>query len=1119
MQMNVPLFSGGTATRKFLRHVLLQVASLCLLLLPAFFSSPAFGQAFGTLGGTVTDQSGAVIPDAKVTITESDTGFSREAVSDSSGYYVVPNLRPTKYNLSVLAPGFEKFAEQNIPLLANQAATVDVRLHVGSVTQTLEVSEAAPLVNTSTQTLGDVIERERMVELPLNGRDAVQSISLIAGASDTSVATTTSQSSPPGSAHVNINGSRSNQTGYSLDGATFIDQYYNVNVPFPFPDALQEFSVQTENYSARYGGNGGGVVNVVTRSGGNTVHGDLFEFVRNPVFNARPYFAVTRDQIKRNQFGGTLGGPVWIPHVYNGRDHTFFFFGYQAERYRDASTGSAFVPTNAELNGDFFALLNAKDPNNPFGKAEQIIDPQTGKPFDGNQIPTQRFDLASLALVNKYLPRATGAGQVRFTKPTSQNIDQISLRIDHRLSSRDNLVGRYYRDHIVLAPENPPGNLLGYAAGLDQPFQNLMVQETHTFRPTLLNQASFTFSDVPTSKTFSSDSPNVASFGVNLPWLPTDKWLQSVNDAGAFSISGGAKGPFNTRNTGFQDNLSWVHKKHTMDIGISFGHASVDLGDQFQSQGSFTFNATATNNPISSFLLGVINSFTQGAGEYKNNRNNFWAFYFNDNQHATQRLTLNYGVRYEPYTPWKEIHGRAEQFRIANFTAGIRSTMFPNAPPGLLFPGDPGMPFSGVTGSYKDVSPRVGFAYDVFGSGKTSVRGGFGLFFDTQTAGVINNRFADVSPFSPQVTLTPPPGPFSQPLLGYTGYYPFPFTYPPSSSTLFSLPVGVDTYDPSSNYKVPVSYGYDLAVEQQFATSWMLQVAYVGSLSRHQKETIELDPAIYISGSKLTTDQRRRFAPYYGSIAEDGQDVGGSFHALEVTLKKRMTQNLSLTAAYTWSKALDDIPQGGGNNDIGADSASALPSTDPNRHAFDYGPSDFDTAHRFVTSYIYLLPAFKKTNAAVRQVIGNWELSGIMTVESGSPFTVTAGKDQSQTGLNRDRGVQVPGVNPFQHGVCAGSVHCVNWLNPTAFNLPATGTFGTVAKDSFRGPGSFGWDAALIKNIPIERVEFQFRAEFFNVLNHTNLNNPNASISGSGFGTITGSGSPRIGQLAMKLRF
>lgn len=1119
MQMSVIQFSGSPATRRWQRHVFPSVAWLSLLVLLAFISSPALGQAFGTVGGTVTDQSGAVIPGAKITITESDTGFSRDAVSDASGYFVVPNLRPTIYNLSVLATGFEKFAEQNIPLLANQAATVDVRLRVGSVTQTLEVTETAPLVNTTTQTLGDVIERERMVELPLNGREAVQSISLVAGASNASVATTTSQSTPPGAAHVNINGSRDNQTGYSLDGANFVDQYYNVNIPFPFPDALQEFSVQTENYSARYGGNGGGVVNVVTRSGANTVHGNLFEFVRNPIFNARPYFALTRDQIKRNQFGGTVGGPIRIPHLYNGRDHTFFFFGYQGERYRDASTGRAFVPTDAELNGDFSALLSASNPNNPFSKAEQIIDPQNGKPFAGNQIPTQRFDPASLTLVNKYLPRASGAGQVLYTQPTSQNIDQLTLRIDHRLGSKDSLLGRYFRDHILLAPANPPGNLLAYNPGLDQPFNNLMVQETHTFRPTLLNQLSFTLSDVPTEKTFASDSPNVASFGVKLPWLPTDKWLQSVSVSGAFSISGGAKGPFNTRNTGFQDNLSWVHNRHNLDIGIGFGHASVDLGDQFQAQGSFTFNATATNNQIASFLLGSINSFTQGNGEYKNNRDNFWAFYFNDNVHATQRLTLNYGLRYEPYMPWKEIHGRTEQFRISNFNAGIRSTVFPNAPPGLLFPGDPGMPFSGVTGNYTDLSPRVGFAYDTFGNGKTSIRGGFGLFFDTQTAGVINNRFADISPFSPQVALTPPPGPFSEPLRGYTGYYPFPFTYPPASSTLFSQPVGVITYDPSSNYKVPVSYGYDLAVEQQIAANWMLQVAYVGSLSRHEKESVELDPAKYIAGSKQTTDQRRLYAPYYGSISMDGQDVGGSFNALEATLKKRMTEHFSLTAAYTYSKALDDIPVGGGNNDIGADSSSTLPWTDPNRHAFDYGPSDFDHAHRLVASYVWNLPALSKTNNVIRQVIGNWELSGITTVQSGGAFTVSAGKDQSQTGLNKDRGVQVPGVNPFVRGVCGTAVSCMNWLNPNAFNLPATGTFGTISKNSFRGPGSFGWDLGLFKNIPIERFEFQFRAEFFNVLNHKNLNNPNSSISGSGFGTITGSGQPRIGQLALKMKF
>ncbi|HKU26103.1 MAG TPA: carboxypeptidase regulatory-like domain-containing protein, partial [Candidatus Sulfotelmatobacter sp.] len=731
---------------------------------------PAFGQAFGTISGNVVDPMGAVVPGAKVTATEAETGFSREVVSDSRGRYIIPNLRPTQYTLTVEGSGFEKFIQQNVLLLANQAATLDVKLQVGSPVQTLVVNEAAPLVNTTTQTLSDVIERDRMVDLPLNGRNAVETMNLIAGVSGVSVSSTPSQSKPVGATNVNVNGSRDNQTSYALDGANFLDQYYNVNIPFPFPDALQEFSVQTNNYSARYGENAGGVVNVVTKSGTNQYHGDLFEFVRNPIFNARPYFATQRDQIKRNQFGGTVGGPVTISHLYNGHDRTFFFFGYQGERYRDASTGNAFVPTDAELGGDFSALLTV-NPNNPFGKAEQIIDPTTGKQFQGNMIPANRLDPASLKLSMNYLPRASGNGQVFFTNPVKQSIDQYILRMDHRLTNRDDLTGRYFRDHILLAPQNPAGNLLAYGPGIDQPVNNVMVQETHTFRANLLNQASFTLSDVPTSKTFASDSPNVASFGVAGLWLPADRWLQSINVSGAFSINGGAKGPFNNRNTGVEDNLSWVAGRHNLDIGVTFDHSSVDLGDQFQAQGSFTFNATTTNNQIASFMLGYLNNFTQGYGEYKNNRNNFWAFYFNDSFHLLPRLTLNYGLRYEPYSPWKEIKGRTEQFRIGNFTSGIVSQQFPNAPPGLLFPGDPGMPFDGVTGNYTNFAPRFGFAYDASGDGKTSIRGGAGVFYDSQTAGVINNRFADISPFSPQVSLTPPPGPFSEPLRGYAGFY------------------------------------------------------------------------------------------------------------------------------------------------------------------------------------------------------------------------------------------------------------------------------------------------------------------------------------------------------------
>ena len=1091
-----------------------------LLLLPTVSALPVYGQAFGTISGSVSDPSGALVPGAKVTATETGTSFSREVSSDTRGGYVIPNLRPTQYTLTVEAVGFQKYVQQNINLFANQAATLDVRLQLGSAVQTVLVTETAPLVNTTTQTLSDVIERERIVELPLNGRNAVESMNLVAGVSGVSAASTTSQSTLPGAAHANINGSRDNQTSYSLDGANFLDQYYNVNIPFPFPDALQEFSVQTDNYSARYGENAGGVVNVVTRSGTNEFHGDLFEFVRNAVFNARNYFSTKRDQIKRNQFGGTFGGPVIIPGLYNGHDHTFFFFGYQGERYRDASTSHAFVPTDAELKGDFSALLNANDPNNPFGKAEKVTDPNTGKPYPGNMIPTTQFDPASIKLATNYLPRATGRGEVFYTRPTRQNINEMIFRVDHRFSEKDSLTARYYRDHIVLSPQNPAGNLLGYSAGFDQPVNNFMVQETHTLRPNLLNQASFTLSDVPTDKTFTSDSPNVATFGVKGLSLPTTPWIQSIGINGAFSISGGAKGPFNNRNYGIEDNLSWVAGRHEMDMGVTYGHSSVDLGDQFLAQGSFSFTSDVTNNQIASFLLGYLHSFQQGYGEYKNNRNKFWAFYFNDNFHATPRLTLNYGLRYEPYFPWREIKGRTEQFRIDAYKAGLRSQKFPNAPPGLLFPGDPGVPFEGVRGSYTDFAPRAGFAYDITGDGKTSVRGGAGLFYDTQTAGVINNRFADISPFSPQVALNPPPGPFSEPLNGYTGYYPFPFTYPPASNTQFSQPVLVITYDPSRKYMVPVTYQWDLAVERQLAATWMLQVAYVGSEAAHQKETIELDPAHYIPGSKLSTDKRRLFAPYYGSISMDGQDITANFNALEVTLKKRMVKNLSLTAAYTYSKSLDDVPQGGGNNDIGADSASALPWTDPNRHLFDYGRSASDVTHRLVVSYVWMLPSLSHANRFMRTTAGNWELTGIMTATTGSPFTVTAGKDQSQTGLNHDRAVQVAGVNPFASGICGTGVSCVNFLKASAFAEPATGTFGTLGKNTFVGPGSFTWDMGLFKNVPFnERFQLQFRAEFFNVFNNVNLNNPTSSLNSSGFGTINGASSPRIGQLALKLKF
>jgi hypothetical protein len=953
---------------------------------------------------------------------------------------------------------------------------------------------------------------------------AASSLQLVAGASDATVATTASQSSPPGAVHVNINGSRDNQTNYSLDGAWFVDQYYNVNVPFPFPDALQEFSVQTENYSARYGGSAGGVVNVVTRSGSNSIHGDLFEYVKNTVFNAANLNG-TVDTQHRNQYGGTVGGPIWIPHLYNGRDRSFFFFAYQGERYRTAGISYGDVPTYEELhNGDFSALLSATNPNNVFNKAEQLVNPWTGAKFTGNQIPTSMFDPAAVTIATKWMPQAAPNtnGRTPYSSSSMQNIDSIILRVDQHLGNRDNLFGRFYRDHISVPPINMPGNLLDYNPGFDQPFKNTMVQETHTFRTNLLNQLSVSLSYVPTMKTFASDSPNVRDFGVTLPWLPSDKWLQAINVTGAFNISGGAKGPFNTSNVGIQDNLSWVLGRHNMDIGVAISRATLDVGDQFQSQGTFGFNLNTTNNQIASFLLGFEKSFSQGYGEYKNNRDLFQFYYFNDNFHASPRLTLNLGLRYEPYQPWNEIKGRGEQFNIDRYNAGVHSTLFPLAPAGLLFPGDPGMPWKCVYPVYTDISPRIGAAYDVFGTGKTSIRGGGGMFFDSMTPGVINNRFADIAPFSPQVSLSPPPGKFSAPLQGFTGFYPFPFTYPPNNTSQFTLPAPVTTWDQNAKYKVPMVYSYDLAVEQQLSAEWMLQIAYVGQMSRNEKETIALDPCVNKTPGVVCTDALRMFAPNYGAISMDGQDVGGTFNALEATLKRRMSEHLSITVAYTYSKSLDDIPNGGGDNDIGADSNSPIPWNFPNRHQFDYGPSSFDHTQRVVGSYVLHLPDFKNWNVVARNAIGGWETTGIITIESGGVFTIgNSGSDISGTGLGGERGVVVPGVNPILKGPCAtnSGSYCSTYINPAAFTAPAPGTFGNASKNSMRGPGSFNADAGLLKNFSAEYLKFQFRAEFFNVLNHVNLSNPNSSIGAANFGDITGGSSARVGQLALKMTF
>jgi len=1067
------------------------------------------GQGFGKIVGTVTDPQGLGVPAAQVIVIEDATGVETRTTTSQDGLYTVPALRPTQYNVSVTANGFRTFTQTGITLRADEAVTINATMQLGAASDKVTVSADAAQIDTVTGTLGQVVDTRKVADLPLNGRNAAQLTVLVAG-----VVAAPNDSSDQGQTKtfpvvvtISANGSRANVTNYMLDGGNNVDEYTNVNLPFPFPDALQEFSVETSNYSAQYGQNAGGVVNVVTKSGANQVHGDAFEYLRNRELNARNFFAKTVDPLKRNQFGVTLGGPVYIPHVYNGRDKTFFFFGYQGTILREMlGAQSAFVPTQAQEQGVF---------------SSAVIDPKTGAPFPNNTIPSNRLDPASVAFM-KDLPVGTGNGLIFYQKPVRQNYNEEVARVDHVIGPNDRLTGRYYRDRFDNVGIIDTTNLLTYADEALNLVQNGLVSETHTFGPTLVNVFALNYAREADQRGAPIGTPSVADFGVNM-WQPPDKALQSISVSGFFTIGDNPKARFTRNNWTLNNDLHWTKGNHTLSFGVHGEISRMDIDSQFQEPGAFTFTADTTLNAIASFDLGYLRTLTQGSGQFFNNRNQFLGLYATDSYRVNRRLTLNFGLRWEPFFPWKELKHRMTQFNPTAYNAGLVSTVYTNAPKGLLFPGDSGVPENGVNSNYKDFEPRVGFAWDVTGNGKTSLRGGTGVFYDSRMMAGFMNAVTTNTPFSPTVTITTPQGPFSNPFLGITN--PFPTPVPIPKSVAFPLPVVVVSLDPSGNYQVPVTYNWNLTLERQLAKDWLIRASYVGSHSGHVATSLQLNPAVFTPGSTLSTDQRRIFQSFSG-ITIDSQAVNGHYNSLQAGFEKRMSQGFTILANYTYSKALDDLPfnqsvTGPGPNASG----TVYPWYFPKASALDYGRSDFDRGQRIVISYVWQLPTPKGAGKAVGALLGGWQMTGLFQAQTGLPLTITAGQDRSQTGLGVDRAVLVG--SPLGPGACT-SAPCVNYLNPGAFQLPPTAataspyilSFGNFGKGAISGPGAMTWDVGMFRSFTYrERLSVQLRGEFFNVTNRANFNNPTASISSGGFGSITGSGDPRIGQVALKILF
>jgi len=1077
------------------------------------------GQGFGTINGAISDPGGATIAAATVTVTEVATEQTRTIVSGDDGHYIFTAMKPATYVVKVDKAGFKQFLQSGVVLLANQSLTLNIPLVIGSISESVNVNTSVVQVDTTTPTLREVVDTAKMAEIPLNGRNAATLTTLVAGAvlapsnnSDQGNAKTF-----PAAVPVSINGARENQVGYYLDGAPNLDILSNINQPFPFPDALQEFSVQTSNYSAEFGQDAGGVVSIVTKSGTNRFHGNVFEFLRNSAFNARNYFANTVDPLKRSQFGGTIGGPVI-------RDRTFFFGGYQGTRIRSNQGGqSSFVPTDANLAGDFSAMLSASNPNNPLGKAVVIKDPLTGRPFPGNRIAPSRFDPASLALL-KLVPRAQGSGLVAYATPIIQNFDEYILRGDHSLSEQDKFVGRYYYNRFFNVGSYG-GSLLAYRQGSTITSHNAVLQELHIFSPNLVNDFRVGFSRIVSIRQPPAGVPDVNDFGVPI-FEPRPKAIQSISIAGYFSTGAIPTAKFPRNTFSYTDDLRWTHGRHSFSFGGNFERDQMNMVNQSGLPGSFSFTGDTTGSALGDFLLGQLRTFQQSNGQHLKDR--LWILngYAEDSWRATNRLTLSYGIRYEPERVWHDAYMQNQVFVPASYTAGVRSSVFPNAPPGLMFTGDKGVPEYGTTGDYRNVAPRLGFAYDVLGTGKLSIRGGFGVFYDSRVTSFFNNRQLSTSPYSASVSLTTPAGPFSNPYLGITN--PFPAVFPPPSNSSFVLPTQVYSWDPNNKLTTPRNYSGNLSVERDLGHGFLGRMAYVGSRANHMTTSFDLNPAIYTPGSSLTTNQRR---PYqnFSNIFQVNQSGNSWYNSGQFSLLKPFTHGFTITANYTWSKSNDTLPFGTDAASFATAGFYTLPYNSPNFRRYDRGPSDFDHTHVFVSSYVWQAPALRKRNAFVRTAVGSCEISGILSAQSGRPLTLYAGQDQSRTGIGSDR-AQFAGGQAYNTGNCTNTTaHCRSWLNAAAFSLPAIGTFGNVGKGQFRGPGFFSYDMGIFKNFPIrDAFGIQFRGELFNAFNHTNFATPNTgalgqnpvtTVSSAGFGNILAAGDPRIIQLALKVTF
>ncbi len=1041
----------------------------------------------GTIFGSVRDSTSAVVVAAEVTATHVDTNVTRSTTTDSEGQYALKFLPLGTYRLDVTAPGFKGFTQTGIVLEVNRQARVDPVIAVGDVAESLQIIGDAPLVETASVALGRTVNQQEVLNLPLVNRDVYSWLSLTAGV----------ESSEQGNAfgyqeqRTLVNGSANAGIGsvnYLLDGGNNVAGLRGTGNPAPNPDAVQEFRVVTNSYSAEYGRYAGGVVDVVTKSGTNDVHGSLFEFFRDDRLNARrwtPGVSALKDPLERNQFGGTIGGPL-------KRNKTFVFFSYSGLRQETTIfKNTAVVPTARERSGDFSA------------SGRKPTDPVTRQPFPGDTIPSSRFDPAAKAIMDEWIPTANLPGnfyEVQQARPFDTN--EIQLKLDHSLGSTHRVSVSYF-----LTKGKDVDGLRGNLPWTDREFvwdqRNLNVGDTWIVDASTINQLQGTY---------------VRNFGgrVNTPFRSLGDFgskyqiqgppaLPRITVAGFFNLQTAISGP--TAGSDYyqvRDVLSLTKGRHWIRVGGEVSLEKMIHDTTLDNYGTFDFDGSKTGNAFADYLLGLPRRMTQDAPVTKTDNGWYFGGFAQDDIRMGPQLTLNLGVRYDLQLPLTD-----PQNRKLTYVPGSQSQVVPTSLPFLLYPGDPGIA-RGIIGADKNnVSPRIGLAWDPRGNGQTAIRAAFGVFY----GGISGNEWngtADNQPFTVRQrfndvkSLSDPYGNLPG------GLSPFPYLYE-GDSPRFLLPASV--LGPDLSFVWPYSYQMNLAIQQQLRSSASVGVAYVGAIGRNLPIDVDFNYPVFGPGATTSNvDARRPIMPGTFSRIRTIQSILGSdYHGLQVTAEKR-GRRLTAKAYYTFGKSMEDAE---------LQDSSRAEVQNPNNLRAERARTVNDRRHNFVLSTIWNIDYLRSGGRPVRALLNGWTLSAIATLRSGEPFTVLAGQDRNVDGVGSDRADLLPGVDPTLSHSRSRQDLVDRWFNTAAFAMPALGADGNSPRHFIDGPGVRNIDMGVFRDLDVGgRFKLQLRVEMINAFNIVNLNNPGNDLNApSTFGRIRTARRMREVQLGARLSF